>query len=98
LRQALSARAPAVALQKHNLPHGVAIADLSFRRISLAGAETVLYPLGGADDGLCGNGDGAQPMASLRQGGDSIFYGTKKQVGARSAGSQFMRTKVVPAR
>jgi hypothetical protein len=47
LSQALSASVPTVALQginneKHNLLHGVAIADLCFGRISLAGAETVL--------------------------------------------------------
>jgi uncharacterized repeat protein (TIGR03803 family) len=67
-------------------------------RISLAGEETVLHSFGGADNGLSGNGDGAQPLASLLQGRDGNFYGTTEQGGAHSVGSIFMLTNVVPAR
>jgi uncharacterized repeat protein (TIGR03803 family) len=67
-------------------------------RISLSGEETVLHSFGGADNGLSGNGDGAQPLASLLQGSDGNFYGTTEQGGAHAVGSIFMLTNVVPAR
>jgi uncharacterized repeat protein (TIGR03803 family) len=67
-------------------------------RISLLAEETVLHSFGGADNGLSGNGDGAQPLASLLQGSDGNFYGTTEQGGAHAVGSIFMLTNVVPAR
>jgi uncharacterized repeat protein (TIGR03803 family) len=67
-------------------------------RISLAGEETVLHSFDGADNGLSGNGDGAQPLSSLLQGSDGNFYGMTDQGGAHAVGSIFMLTNVVPAR
>jgi uncharacterized repeat protein (TIGR03803 family) len=57
-------------------------------KITLAGAETVLYSFTGKI------GDGANPQAALIQGTDGNFYGTTKNGGTIGVGTVF---KITPA-
>jgi uncharacterized repeat protein (TIGR03803 family) len=54
-------------------------------KITLAGAETVLWSFGG-------NGDGSSPMGNLTQGTDGNFYGMTSQGGAQNVGVVFKMT------
>jgi uncharacterized repeat protein (TIGR03803 family) len=58
-------------------------------RITLAGAEAVLYSFTGGPEGIHGSTDGAQPVSNLTQGNDGNYYGATFRGGTYDSGTVF---------